>query len=137
MTIATSSALTALDPSLDGFEAVPADAMPFITLDSQKRFYLNASLRKLVGIKAYDRIALAYNPAEHTLAILTGESARAVNSTSYFVDKRYYMSARRFMREYRYSEEQAPYTFELDRAGTADGVYLFKLTGLKLVADME
>lgn len=126
----TNATLTDLDPLLDGFESVPADAIPFITLDTQKRFYLNASLRKLIGIKAHDRVSLAYKPDVHTLAILTGDASDAIPNTSYFVDKRHYMSARRFCAEYRYDIGKAPYTFVFQRAGTVDGVYLFKLTKL-------
>lgn len=125
------TSLTDIDPLLAGFESVPADAMPFITLDTQKRFYLNATLRKLIGIKAHDRVALAYQPETHRLAILTGNAASAIPNTSYFVDKRHYMSARRFVAEYRYNIDKAPYTFELQRAGTVDGVYMFKLSELK------
>lgn len=116
-----------LDPMLDGFESVPADAQPFITLDKQKRFYLNATLRKLIGIKAHDRIAIAYDPANFTIAILTGAAASNFTATSYFVDKRHYMSARRFCAEFRYDIDKAPYTFLFQRAGTTDGVYMFKL----------
>lgn len=127
----TNATLSELDPLLAGFEAVPADAQPFITLDTQKRFYLNASLRKLIGIKAHDRVALAYKPDEHVLAILTGSAADAIPHTSYFVDKRHYMSARRFMAEYRYDVGKAPYTFVFQRAGSVEGIYFFKLTELK------
>lgn len=126
----TKTALTDIDPLLAGFESVPADAIPFITLDTQKRFYLNASLRKLIGIKAHDRVALAYNSDSRSLAILSGSAAEVIPNTSYFVDNRHYMSARRFCAEYRYDVSKAPYTFEFQRAGTADGVYLFKLTKL-------
>jgi len=124
------TALTDIDPLLDGFESVPADAIPFITLDTQKRFYLNASLRKLIGIKAHDRVALAYNSDTRSLAVLSGSAAEVIPNTSYFVDNRHYMSARRFCAEYRYDVAKAPYTFVFQRAGTADGVYLFKLTKL-------
>jgi len=124
-----------LDPLLDGFITVPADAQPFITLDSQKRFYLNATMRKLIGIKAHDRVAMAYNPMEHTLAILTGDAAKRFTTTSYFVDKRFYMSARRFTAEFRYDIDKAPYTFLFQRAGTVDGVYMFKLAQLKLAKE--
>lgn len=116
-----------LDPLLDGFEPVPSDGLPFITLDKHRRFYLNATLRKLIGIKSHDRVSLAYNPAEHTLAILTGKAASAVSASTYFVDKRHYMSARRFCAEYRYDIDLAPFTFELQRAGSVSGVFLFKL----------
>ena len=130
MTIDT---LAAIDPLLAGFESVPSDGIPFITLDKQKRFYLNATLRKLIGIKAHDRVSLAYNPAEHTLAILMGDAASAVAATNYFVDMRHYMSARRFCAEYRYDIDLAPFTFELQRSGTAAGVFLFKLTDVSAV----
>lgn len=124
--------LAELDPLLEGFESVPADAIPFITLDTQKRFYLNASLRKLIGIQAHDRVSLAYRTEDRTLAILTGRAAEAIPNTSYFVDKRHYMSARRFCAEYRYDVAQAPYTFVFQRAGSVEGLYFFKLTGVKV-----
>lgn len=120
-------ALKYLDSLLDGFETVPSDSAPFITLDKQRRFYLNASLRKLIDVKSYDRVSIAYNPETRSLAILTGESAEAIPASSYFVDKRYYMSARRFCAEYRYTPDSAPYTFEFQRAGSVAGVYLFTL----------
>lgn len=127
----TNVTLADIDPLLAGFESVPSDGIPFITLDTQKRFYLNATLRKLIGIKAHDRVSLAYQPETHRLAILTGVAANAIPNTSYFVDKRHYMSARRFIAEYRYDIDKAPYTFELQRAGSVAGIYFFKLTDLK------
>lgn len=126
----TLDTLTTIDPLLDGFESVPSDAMPFITLDTQKRFYLNATLRKMIGISAYDRVSLAYQPETHRLAILTGNAASAISNTNYLVDGRHYMSARRFMAEYRYDVGKAPYTFEFQRSGSVKGIYFFKLTEL-------
>lgn len=126
----TNATLAAIDPLLEGFESVPSDGLPFITLDTQRRFYLNATLRKLIGIKAHDRVSLAYQPETHRLAILTGEAAASISSTNYFVDKRHYMSARRFCAEYRYDVDKAPYTFEFQRSGSVKGIYFFKLTEL-------
>lgn len=119
--------LSDIDPLLSGFEAVPSGGLPFITIDKQRRFYLNASLREMIGIKAYDRVSLAYNPVEKTLAILLGDAANAIASTNYLVNGRHYMSAIRFCNDYQYDVTKAPYTFEFQRAGSVAGVYLFKL----------
>lgn len=122
--------LADIDPLLAGFETVPSDGLPFITIDKQRRFYLNATLRKMVDIKAYDRVSLAYNPVEKTLAILTGDAASAIASTNYLVNGRHYMSAIRFCNDYQYDVMKAPYAFEFQRAGSVAGIYLFKLARL-------
>src|SRR5690606_39484448 len=83
------------DNILAGFEFVPSDGVPFITLDNQRRFYLNASARKLIGVKPYDRVSIAYKPAEQALAIVKNANDIHAELSQYFVDKRDYMSARK------------------------------------------
>ena len=121
----------AFDSFLDGFEIVPPDSQPFITLDNQRRFYLNSSLRKFIGVKAYDRVALAYRADDKSLALLTGEAAAVISAPTYHVDKRHYMSARRFCAEYNYDADKAPYTFVFDRSSGASngvsGIFVFRL----------
>lgn len=117
---------------LSGFEFVPSDGAPFITLDKQRRFYLNATTRKLLDIKPYHRLSIAYNPAEKALAIVK-PSAHLINAdvhastAQYVVDKRYYLSARRFAKDYAYSMESAPYEFAYDRGSSDGNVFIFRL----------
>ncbi len=117
-----------MDSLLDGFEFVPSDGVPFITLDNQRRFYLNASARKLVGVKPYDRVSIAYNPTESALAVVKGhvDDVHAEMSV-YAVDKRYYMSARKFASTYAYAAEDAPFEFVYDRGDSGGSVFIFRL----------
>jgi len=117
---------------LDGFEYVPTDGLPFITLDNQRRFYINATVRKLLGIKPYQRLVLMYRVHDRSLAVIkdngvTPTSANA-NTASYFVDKRYYMSARKFSEQYAYGGEGAPYSFVYDRGSSDGSVFIFRLS---------
>ena len=112
---------------LDGFISVPSDGLPFITLDSQRRFYLNAATRKFIDVSPYERVALRYNPDTRSIAILRGKAAEADKTSVYHVDKRYYMSARKFVAQFRYDTAKAPFTFEYDR-GSSDGeTFIFRL----------
>lgn len=112
---------------LKGFEFVPSDGVPFITLDKHRRFYLNASARKLVGVKPYDRISIAYNPTEQALAIVKNAADVHASISVYAVDKRYYMSARKFANAYAYKAEDAPYEFVYDRGDSGGSVFIFRL----------
>ncbi len=113
---------------LDGFEFVPSDGVPFITLDNQRRFYLNASARKLVGVKPYDRVSIAYKPTEQALAIVKNASDNVHAAISaYAVDKRYYMSARKFATTYAFDADKAPYEFVYDRGSSDGNVFIFRL----------
>lgn len=114
---------------LDGFEFVPADGVPYITLDSQRRFYLNATARKLLGVKPYQRLAIAYNPLTQSLAVVKPSANLDIHAeiSQYNVDKRYYMSARKFAEMYSYAVEEAPYEFVYER-GSSDGTtFIFRL----------
>lgn len=116
---------------LDGFEVVPPDSQPFITLDNQRRFYLNASLRKFIGIKAYDRVALLYRHDKKEIAVLSEDAAQVIDAPLYNVDKRHYMSARRFCADYGYDVGQAPYTFEYVKGESTGGVFIFRLKSVQ------
>lgn len=114
---------------LDGFEFVPSDGVPFITLDKERRFYINSSARKLIGVKPYDRVAIAYNSAERALAIVNSRATDDLHAeiSQYHVDKRYYMSARKFSAIYTYPAEDAPYEFVYDRGSSDGSVFIFRL----------
>src|SRR5690625_1234800 len=108
---------------LEGFEIVESDAIPTLTLDNQRRFYINTSARRLMDIKPYAKLSLAYRADAKSIAILKeGAGAYIADSATsvYSVDKRYYMSARRFCEKYGYDVGQAPYHFVYER-GSSDG----------------
>lgn len=116
---------------LAGFEFVPADGVPFITLDRQRRFYLNATTRKLLALKPYQRVSIAYNPADKSIAIVK-PGAKLIdnlhaNLAQYVVDKRYYLSARRFAKDYAYEPSNAPYEFTYDRGSSDGNIFIFRL----------
>ena len=121
------------EPSLTDFEIVPSDSIPSITLDNQRRFYIGKSARRLMNVKPYERLAIAYRSDTKELAIirptdaLDPSIASQLATSQYSVDKRYYMSARYFAKNYGYDEEFAPYFFDYV-AGKSDGtLFVFKL----------
>src|SRR5699024_11744006 len=102
---------------LEGFTFVESDGVPSITLDNQHRFYVNTSARRLMDLRPYERLSVAYNPIDKALAFVKGN---ADTTSVYNVDKRYYMSARHFARTYEFEPAEAPFTFVYDREiGTA------------------
>src|SRR5690625_4148035 len=113
---------------LDGFEIVASDGIPSITLDNQRRFYVNSSARRLMDVKPYQRLAIAYNPSSKSLAFVFVDARRGEYATSnYAVDKRYYMSARHFAGHYGYKPEGAPYNFVYERGASDGSVFVFRL----------
>lgn len=114
---------------LSEFEYVASDSVPSITLDNQRRFYINTSARRLMGVKPYERIAVAYSPTSKSIAIVRpGADASAEMLTSnYSIDRRHYMSARHFSRQYGYDPEGAPYTFVYERGASDGRTFIFRL----------
>lgn len=113
---------------LSGFIFVPSDGLPVVTLDKHRRFYLNAALRSFIGVNAYDRIAIAYNPTTQSIAIAKSGANIAEASQSYYpVDKRHYVSARRFLQRYPIDLTNAPIFFEYDASGYGGDVFIFRL----------
>lgn len=128
--IALKNVLTpaAIDEALAGFTFVPSDGVPFITLDTQRRFYFNASLRKMFGLKAYSRVAIGYNVATKSIAILTKNMDAVPANFSYVLDKRHYASARKFVSDFKIDIDNGPLTYVFDRGTSVDGVYIFRLS---------
>jgi len=118
---------------LTGFEIVASDGVPAITLDNQRRFYLNTTARRLMGVSPYERLAIAYNPTDSRLAIvkptagLSAKESAEYATSNYAVDKRYYMSARHFANRYGYLPKEAPYTFAYERGASDGNVFIFRL----------
>src|SRR5690625_3413022 len=117
---------------LYGFEILASDSILSITLDRHHRFYINTSARRLMGVKPYDRLAVAYNPVERALAIVKPNEIEydipEFYTSNYNVDKRYYMSARHFAKSYGYNKVNAPYTFVYERGYSEGSVFVFRLT---------
>lgn len=121
---------SAVSGLLSGFEIVASDSVPHITLDKQRRFYLNSSARRLLDAEPYKRLAVAYNPAEKALALInpaSGVDIFDVSASNYNIDKRYYMSARHFSDKYGYAPEEAPHIFDYDRGSSDGSVFIFRL----------
>lgn len=117
---------------LEGFEFVPAESIPSITLDNQLRIYLNSTARKLLGVKPYDRLAIAYRPASREIAIIkayAGEATAEYSTSNFVVDKRYYLHTRVLARLYEFKPSKAPYHFEYSRGASDGSVFVFRLIG--------
>src|SRR5690625_3880752 len=117
-------------PLIEGFEIVESNAIPTLTLDNQLSFYINTSARRLMDVKPHAKLSLADRADDKSIAILKeGAGAYIADSATsvYSVDKRYYMSARRFCEKYGYYATQAPYYFVYER-GSSDGqAFIFRL----------
>src|SRR4051812_42171961 len=100
-----------IDEALRGFAFTSSDGVPFITLDSHRRFYFNASLRKMFGLRAYSKVAIGYNAATKCIAILTKNMDAVPANFAYILDKRHYASARKFVAEFAIDIDSAPYTY--------------------------
>ena len=117
---------------LSEFEVVASDAVPTVSLDRQRRFYINTSLRRLLGVKPYERLAIAYNVEERELAIIRPSIGLdsviddELLASVYTIDKRYYMSARHFAKRYGYTPAKAPYFFEYKRS-ISNLAFVFRL----------
>src|SRR5699024_5404542 len=118
---------------LQVFPFVESDGVPSITLDNQRRFYVNTTARRLMNVRPYDRLAIAYRAEDKSLAVvkpsagLSAIETAEIATSNYAVDKRYYMSARHFARSQGFPVEEAPYTFVYER-GACDGtLFVFQL----------
>ncbi|MHC8516790.1 hypothetical protein [Sporosarcina sp. ITBMC105] len=127
LTLQTVLTPAAIDAALAGFTFASADGAPFITLDTHRRFYFNTALRKMFGLRAYSKVAIGYNAADKTIAILTKHLDRVPLNYAYVLDKRHYASARKFCAEFRIDASKGPLTYAFDRGTSTDGVYIFRL----------
>lgn len=118
---------------LEGFQIVESDAQPIITLDKQQRFYINATARRLMGVKPYERLAIAYNMSTKAIAIvrpnapLDSAQASLLATSQYNIDKRFYMYARHFARACGYDSARAPYHFVYERGASDGSAFIFRL----------
>lgn len=120
------------DDLLDGFEIVHAVDMPALTLDKFYRLYINRSARRLLDVKPYDMLSLAYrnNPAE--IAIIKASDrfdARwsAELTTSVFpLDKRHYLHVKVFARLYNVDIKDEPIKYVYNRGASDGRVFVFR-----------
>lgn len=122
----TKVAATGASP-FDGFEIVASDSLPSISLDNQRRFYINVSARRLMDVKPYERLALGYRTTDNSLAVYRGDAASAHPTSNYTVDKRYYLSARNFANHYGFEPNEAPFHFVYEVAKSDGSTFVFKL----------
>lgn len=124
--LATVLTPASLATELDGFAFVPADGMPAITIDKERRFYFNASARKMFGLKPYGRIAIGYNAEKQALAIVTKNVDALPGNYIFVLDKRCYAYARRMIKDYRIPVEEAPIRYRFVTSASVDGVFIFQ-----------
>lgn len=120
---------------LAGFEFVPADNPASLTLDNQSRIYINATARRLLDIKPYDRLAVAYKPDKQALAIVKAYAGEGRMQSEYLtsnfaVDKRYYLHVKTLARLYDFDESRAPYRFVYERGASDGSIFIFRLSDL-------
>src|SRR5699024_5159821 len=119
------------DDLLDGFEIVPAVDMPALTLDKFYRLYINRSARRLLDVKSYDMLSLAYRHDTHEIAIIKAGDrfdARwtAELTTSVFpLDKRHYLHVKVFARLYNVKVGE-PLKDGHNRGGSDGRVFVFR-----------
>src|SRR5690625_3568209 len=119
------------DELLDGFEIVPAVDVPALTLDKLYRLYVNSSARRLLDVKPYDMISLAYRHDTHEIAIIKASDrfdARwsAELMTSVFpLDKRHYLHVKVFARLYNVKVGE-PVKYVYNRGASDGRVFVFR-----------
>lgn len=118
---------------LDGFEIVPAHNAPAIRFDNHFRLYINIAARRLLDVKPYDRLALAYRPATQEIALikagaqLSGRLKTELATSVFPVDKRYYLHVRSFAKIYGFDADAAPIEFVYSRGASDGNIFVFKL----------
>lgn len=120
------------DDLLEGFEIVPAVDMPALTLDKFYRLYINRSARRMIGVKPYNVISLAYrrNPEEIAL-IKAGDrfspQLSSELSTSVFpLDKRHYLHVKVFARLYGIKPADEPAKYIYNRGASDGRIFVFR-----------
>ena len=120
------------DELLDGFEIVHAVDMPALTLDKFYRLYINRSARRLIDVKPYDVISIAYrrNPEEIAL-IKAGDKfspqlSSELSASVFPLDKRHYLHVKVFARLYNVKVGNEPVKYVYDRGASDGRVFVFR-----------
>jgi|SRR5690625_858660 len=121
-----------IDEMLDGFDIVPAVDMPALTLDKFYRLYINRSARRMIDVKPYDVVSIAYrrNPEEIALIKAGGrfEQRRATElmASVFPLDKRYYLHVKVFARLYNVKVGNEPIKYVYDRGASDGRLFVFR-----------
>jgi hypothetical protein len=116
--------------SANSFQWISNDTTtgPYITIDAMRRFYLSSGARELFsGAKS---LIFGYDPVNKRLVVAKPDVVRAVNVRPYPFDKRWYASARNFVKQAGISESSLPLRFYYvgkDYGDTPAGSYAFEL----------
>ncbi|MED3649970.1 hypothetical protein [Heyndrickxia sporothermodurans] len=100
----------------------------YITIDSQRRFYLSAGTRALFNDAK--SLIVGYDAVNKRLVVAKPDVVRAANVKPYSFDKRWYASARHFVKNAGISEVDLPLRFNYvgkDYADTPTGSHTFQL----------
>src|SRR5690625_2780126 len=123
---------TQYDDLLEGFDIVPAVDMPALTLDKFYRLYINRSARRLIDVKPYDVITLAYrrNPEEIAL-IKAGDRfspqlSSELSASVFPLDKRHYLHVKVFARLYNVKVGNEPIKYVYDRGASDGRLFVFR-----------
>ena len=73
------------------------------------------------------RLVALFNSFDKALAIVKESKDSHAEMSVYAVDKRYYMSERKFADIYAYPPEQAPYVFVYERGSSDGNIFIFRL----------
>ncbi|MEK3887274.1 hypothetical protein [Bacillus sp. FSL K6-3431] len=97
---------------------------PFLTVDSQRRIYFNSGTRALLGVEAHQRWLIGFDPANKRLILAKPDIVKAVNVAPFSVDKRFYMSARKFVDKLGLESSDLPMNFRfVEHVTVANGAY--------------
>lgn len=97
---------------------------PFLTVDSQRRIYFNSGTQALLGVKPHQRWLVGYDPANKRLILAKPDIVKAVNVAPFSVDKRFYMSARKFVDKTGMTAADLPLNFYfVEHVTAANGSY--------------
>lgn len=106
------------------FEWLSNDAPPFLTVDNQRRIYVNSGCRNLLGIMPYQQWLVGYDYANKRLILAKDELVNAVNVVPFKVDKKYYIHAKKLTNKLGLGASELPIKFRfLVRVTSGKDVY--------------
>ncbi|MEH6941657.1 hypothetical protein [Bacillus sp. JJ722] len=111
----------------------PDSLRPAITIDSQRRIYLSAESRKLIGLNSHGyRLIVGFDKANQRIIVAKPEIVRVPDVQSFKFDKKHYTHAKRMVRELGFTDAELPLKFEYvgrDYSEYPSGAYAFQRVG--------
>jgi hypothetical protein len=103
----------------------------YITIDSQRRFYLSSETRELLRLQPYGWLIIGYDNVNKRLVVAKPDIVRATNVRPYKFDKRWYASARNFVGQAGLDVDELPnkYVYVGKDYSGIDGSFAFQLEG--------